>query len=172
MKRSQKEEQVAELRQTFEAHNLMVITHQTGLSVAETSQLRRQMREAGATFRVTKNRLVKIAIKGSKFEQLGDQFNGPTAIAYSEDPVAAAKVVAEFSKTNNKLVIVGGALDEKALDVAGVTALAKLPSLDDLRSKLIAVLQSPAGKLASVLQAPAGQLARVISAYGNTEQSE
>ncbi len=172
MKRSKKEEQVAELRQTFESHNLMVVTHQTGLSVAEASELRRQMREAGATYRVTKNRLVKIAIKGSKFEQLGEQFSGPTAIAYSEDPVAAAKVVADFSKSNNKLIIVGGALDERALDVADVTALAALPSLDDLRSKLIALLQSPAGKLVTVLQAPAGQLARVISAYGNTEQSE
>ena len=172
MDRSQKEAQVAELRQTFEAHHLMVITHQTGLTVAEVSELRNQMRDAGAKFRVTKNRLAKIAIKGSKFEQLADQFSGPTAIAVSEDPVAAAKVVSEFVKTNDKLVILGGALDEKALDAAGVAALARLPSFDDLRSKLIGVLQAPAGKLASVIQAPAGQLARVLSAYGSTEQSE
>jgi large subunit ribosomal protein L10 len=167
--RSQKEAQVAELRQTFEAHHLMVITHQTGLTVAEVSVLRNQMRDAGAKFRVTKNRLAKIAIKGSKFEQLADQFSGPTAIAVSEDPVAAAKVVSEFAKTNDKLVILGGALGEKMLDAAGVAALAKLPSLDDLRSKLIGVLQAPAGKLASVVQAPAAQLARVLSAYGRTE---
>jgi large subunit ribosomal protein L10 len=167
--RSQKEAQVAELRQTFEAHHLMVITHQTGLTVAEVSELRNQMRDAGAKFRVTKNRLAKIAIKGSKFEQLADQFSGPTAIAVSEDPVAAAKVVSEFAKANDKLVILGGALGEKALDAAGVAALAKLPSLDDLRSKLIGVLQAPAGKLASVVQAPAAQLARVLSAYGRTE---
>ena len=172
MNRSQKEAQVAELRQTFEAHHLMVITHQTGLTVAEASALRNQMRDAGAKFRVTKNRLAKIAIKGSKFEQLADQFSGPTAIAVSEDPVAAAKVVSEFVKTNDKLVILGGALDEKALDAAGVAALARLPSLDDLRSMLIGVLQAPAGKLASVIQAPAGQLARVLSAYGSSEQSE
>lgn len=172
MNRSQKEAQVAELRQTFEAHHLMVITHQTGLTVAEATVLRNQMRDAGAKFRVTKNRLAKIAIKGSKFEQLADQFSGPTAIAVSEDPVAAAKVVSDFVKTNDKLVILGGALDEKALDAAGVAALARLPSLDDLRSKLIGVLQAPAGKLASVIQAPAGQLARVLSAYGSTEQSE
>ena len=172
MNRSQKEAQVAELRQTFDAHHLMVITHQTGLTVAEASALRNQMRDAGAKFRVTKNRLAKIAIKGSKFEQLTDQFSGPTAIAVSEDPIAAARVVSEFVKTNDKLVILGGALDEKALDAAGVAALARLPSLDDLRSNLIGVLQAPAGKLASVIQAPAGQLARVLSAYGNTEQSE
>jgi len=127
------------------------------------------MRDAGAKFRVTKNRLAKIAIKGSKFEQLADQFSGPTAIAVSEDPVAAAKVVSEFAKTNDKLVIIGGALDEKVLDVAGVAALARLPSLDNLRSKLISVLQAPAGKLASVIQAPAAQLARVMSAQGRTE---
>jgi len=167
--RSQKEAQVAELRQTFEAHHLMVITHQTGLTVAEVSVLRNQMRDAGAKFRVTKNRLAKIAIKGSKFEQLADQFSGPTAIAVSEDPVAAAKVVSEFAKTNDKLVIIGGALDEKVLDVAGVAALARLPSLDNLRSKLISVLKAPAGKLASVIQAPAAQLARVMSAQGRTE---
>ena len=108
MNRSQKEAQVAELRQTFEAHHLMVITHQTGLTVAEATVLRNQMRDAGAKFRVTKNRLAKIAIKGSKFEQLADQFSGPTAIAVSEDPVAAAKVVSDFVKTNDKLVILGG----------------------------------------------------------------
>ena len=169
MDRSQKEAQVVELRQTFEAHHLMVITHQTGLTVAEVSILRNQMRDAGAKFRVTKNRLAKIAIKGSKFEQLADQFSGPTAIAVSEDPVAAAKVVSEFAKTNDKLVIIGGALDEKVLDVAGVAALARLSSLDNLRSKLISVLQAPAGKLASVIQAPAAQLARVMSAQGRTE---
>ena len=169
MDRSQKEAQVVELRQTFEAHHLMVITHQTGLTVAEVSILRNQMRDAGAKFRVTKNRLAKIAIKGSKFEQLADQFSGPTAIAVSEDPVAAAKVVSEFAKTNDKLVIIGGALDEKVLDVAGVAALARLPSLDNLRRKLISVLQAPAGKLASVIQAPAAQLARVMSAQGRTE---
>ena len=169
MDRSQKEAQVVELRQTFEAHHLMVITHQTGLTVAEVSILRNQMRDAGAKFRVTKNRLAKIAIKGSKFEQLADQFSGPTAIAVSEDPVAAAKVVSEFAKTNDKLIILGGALDEKVLDVGGVAALARLPSLDNLRSKLISVLQAPAGKLASVIQAPAAQLARVMSAQGRTE---
>ena len=172
MNRSQKEAQVVELRQTFDAHHLLVITHQTGLSVAEASALRRQMRDAGATYRVTKNRLVKIAIKGSKFEQLAEQFSGPTAIAVSEDPVAAAKAVADFAKGNDKLVIVAGALDERALDAAAVAALARLPSLDGLRSILIGLIQAPAGKIASVLKAPAGQLARVMGAYGNTEQTE
>ena len=172
MNRSQKEAQVAELRQTFDAHHLMVITHQSGLSVAEASALRRQMRDAGATYRVTKNRLVKIALKGSKFEQLSEQFSGPTAIAVSEDPVAAAKVVADFAKANSKLVIVAGALDERALDAAEVAALARLPSLDDLRSKLIGLVQAPAGKIAGVLKAPSGQLARLMGAYSSKEQTE
>ena len=134
--------------------------------------MRRQMRDAGATYRVTKNRLVKIALKGSKFEQLSEQFSGPTAIAVSEDPVAAAKVVADFAKANSKLVIVAGALDERALDAAEVAALARLPSLDDLRSKLIGLVQAPAGKIAGVLKAPSGQLARLMGAYSSKEQTE
>lgn len=165
MDRSQKEALVAELRQTFDENELVVVTHQTGLTVAEASDLRRQMREAGARFKVTKNRLAKIALKGTKFEHLTELFSGPTAIAVSVDPVVAAKVAVEFANKNDKLTIVAGALGEKGLDPDGVKALAKLPSLDELRGKIIGLLQAPAGKLASVTQAPAAQLARVLNAY-------
>lgn len=169
MDRLQKEALVAELRQTFDENELVVVTHQSGLTVAEASDLRRQMREAGARFKVTKNRLVKLALKGTRFEHLADIFSGPTAIAVSVDPVVAAKVAVEFANKNDKLTIVAGALGEKELDSEGVKALAKLPSLDELRGKIIGLLQAPAGKLASVTQAPAAQLARVFGAYAAKE---
>jgi len=167
--RSRKEALVAELHQTFEDTNLVVVTQQSGLTVQEVTALRSEMREEGASFRVTKNRLAKIALQGTKFEPLMDTFIGPTAIAVSEDPVAAAKVAVEFANKNDKLTIVGGALGEKVLDVDDVKALAKLPSLDELRGKIVGLLQAPAGKIVGVLNAPAGQLARVFSAYGHTE---
>jgi large subunit ribosomal protein L10 len=135
--------------------------------VDRAQDLRRQIRSAGASFKVTKNRLTRLALMGTKFEALQTLFTGPTAIAYSDDPVAAAKVCVEFAKKNAKLSLVGGALGEEVLDADGVTALAKLPSLDELRGKLIGTLQAPATKVAMVLQAPAGQLARVCSAYGS-----
>lgn len=169
MDRARKAELVAELQETFESNNLVVITQQSGLTVEEVSELRKQMREAGAVFKVTKNRLAKIALKGTKFEGLTDRFTGPTAIAVSQDPVAAAKVAVEFANKNEKLQIVCGALDKDALDAAAVNALAKLPSLDELRSQLIGLIQAPATKVAGVLQAPAGQLARVFGAYGSSE---
>ena len=169
MDRSRKEALVAELHQTFEDTNLVVVTQQSGLTVQEVTALRSEMREEGASFRVTKNRLAKIALQGTKFEPLTDTFTGPTAIAVSEDPVAAAKVAVEFANKNDKLTIVGGALGEKVLDVDDVKALARLPSLDELRGKIVGLLQAPAGKLVGVLNAPAGQLARVFSAYGSAE---
>ncbi len=169
MDRSRKEALVAELHQTFEDTNLVVVTQQSGLTVQEVTALRSEMREEGASFRVTKNRLAKIALQGTKFEPLTDTFTGPTAIAVSEDPVAAAKVAVEFANKNDKLTIVGGALGEKVLDVDDVKALAKLPSLDELRGKIVGLLQAPAGKIVGVMNAPAGQLARVFSAYGSSE---
>lgn len=165
MDRSKKEALVAELHQDFEENNLIVVTHQSGLTVGEVSDLRRQMREAGCKFKVTKNRLAKIALKETKFEALEDAFTGPTAIAVSEDPVAAAKIAVEFANENEKLTIVGGALDADVLDADGVKTLAKLPSLDELRGKIVGLIQAPATKVAGVLQAPAVQLARVMGAH-------
>ena len=169
MDRSQKEKQVEELRGIFDGAELMVLTHQSGLTVAESTELRTKMRESGARFKVTKNRLARLAIQGTKFAELADQFTGPTAIAYSDDPVAAAKVAVEFAKDNEKLVVIGGALNDKVLETSEIDALAKLPSLDQLRGKMIGLLQAPATKVAGVLQAPAGQLARVFSAYGSKD---
>ncbi len=167
MDRSQKEELVASLHQTFSETNLVIVTQQSGMTVAEASALRRQMREAGASYKVTKNRLTRLALEGTKFEALKELFTGPTAVAVSEDPVAAAKVCVAFAKGNEKLTIVGGAMGDVQLDPTAIKALATLPSLDELRGKLIGVLQAPATKVAGVVQAPAAQLARVFSAYGS-----
>jgi len=169
--RSQKEEVVASLKDVFEEMNLVVVTQQSGITVAEASTLRRQMRDAGASYKVTKNRLTRLAPEGTKLEALQSLFTGPTAIAVSEDPVAAAKVCVEFAKRNTKLTVVGGALGKEMLDRVMIENLAKLPSLDELRGKLIGVLQAPATKLAGVTQAPAAQLARVFSAYGSQDQA-
>jgi large subunit ribosomal protein L10 len=167
--RSEKAEAIVELNQIFKDANLMVVTRQTGLTVQEVTDLRRKVRAAGASYKVAKNRLTLRALEGTRFTALGSLFKGPTAIAYSKDPVAAAKAIAAFAKDNEKLTIVGGALGENTLDVAGVQALATLPSLDALRSKIIGLLQAPATKVAVVLAAPAGQLARVFGAYGAKE---
>jgi len=163
--RAQKEAKVADMHQSFQGAELMVVTHQSGMTVEESTDLRRQMRAAGATFRVTKNRLARIALKGTKFEGLDNLFTGPTAVAFSEDPVAAAKVVVNFAKSNDKLTIVGGGFGEQELDHRGVEALAKLPSLDELRARIVGMINTPATRIAGVLQAPGGQLARVINAY-------
>ncbi len=171
MDRAQKEAIVAETNRLLGEVNLVVVTQQSGLTVSEVTDLRRQIRSAGANYRVCKNRLVRLALEGTKFAEIAPLFTGPTAIASSVDPVAAAKVCVDFAKGNDKLTIVGGALGEKALDPEGVTALAKLPSLDELRGQLVGLLQAPATKLAGVTQAPAGQLARVFSAYGSQDEA-
>ena len=164
MNRTEKAELVETLNKTFSDSAVVVVTQQVGLSVAEVTDLRRQMRDAGAGYKVTKNRLTRRAIDGTKFSPLSDMFSGPTAIAYSDDPVAAAKVAVNFAKKNEKLVVLGGALGEELLDVAGVKALASLPGLDELRAKIVGMLSTPATRIAGVLQAPAGQVARVIGA--------
>lgn len=169
MNRSEKAEAIVELNQIFKDASLMVVTRQSGLTVQEVTDLRRKVRAAGASYKVAKNRLTLRALEGTPFKALGPLFKGPTAIAYSKDPVAAAKVISAFAKDNEKLSIVGGGLGEETLDVAGIQALATLPSLDALRARIIGLLQAPATKVAMVLQAPAGQVARVISAYGAKE---
>lgn len=146
---------------------LVVVTHQSGLTVAEATDLRRRMREAGANFKVTKNRLARLALEGTKFADIAGLFAGPTAIATSRDPVAAARVAVEFAKESDKLTIIGGALDDKTLDVEGVKALAALPSLDEVRAGIAAMLRAPARRVATVLAAPAGQVARVVRAYSD-----
>ena len=165
MERAQKQRLVETLQRDLADTVCVVVTHQSGLTVAEATQLRRQMRAAGASFRVTKNRLAKRAIDGTRFAGLAPFFTGPTAIALSRDPVAAAKVAVEYANRNDKLSIVGGGLAGEVLDQARVRELASLPTLDELRGRLIGLLVAPAARLAAVLQAPGGQVARVLAAH-------
>jgi large subunit ribosomal protein L10 len=167
--RTQKTEWVGSLQGSLGDVGLVVVTHYMGLTVAEMTDLRGKMRAAGANFKVTKNRLTKLALVGTEFESIADLFVGPTAIAISRDPVAAAKVVADYAKTNDKLKILGGSLGKLRLDVDGVKALATLPSLDELRGKLLGMISTPATRIAGVLQAPAGQLARVLKAKADKD---
>jgi large subunit ribosomal protein L10 len=162
--RAQKQQLAASLHQDLAATVCVVVTHQTGLSVAEATELRRQMRGAGARYRVTKNRLAKRAVAGTPFAALAPLFSGPTAIAFSQDPVAAAKAAVEYANRNAKLTIVGGGLSGQVLDEAAIKALATLPSLDELRGRLVGLIVAPATKLAVLLQTPGGQLARVLAA--------
>lgn len=164
MLRAEKNEIVDDLRGIFRDAGVVVVTHYMGLNVAELQQLRVQMRGEGAAFRVTKNRLAKLAVDGTPFAPIGELLSGPTAIAYSPDPVAAPKVITAFAKKNDKLTIVGGGYAGTLLDAAAVSALAELPSLDELRAKLLSLINTPATRIAGVLQAPAGQLARVLKA--------
>ena len=168
MERAQKQKLVESLKEALADTACVVVTHQSGLSVAEATQLRRQVREAGASFKVTKNRLAVRALAGTPYEALTELFRGPTAIAFSHDPVAAAKVVVAFANRNDKLRIVGGGLPGQKIDEAGVRSLASLPSLDELRGKLVGLLQTPATRLAVVLAAPAGQIARVLAAHAES----
>ena len=164
MDRSQKEAVVAELSGVFNEAAVVVIAEYSGLTVAEMTDLRVKMRQAGARFKVTKNRLARLALDGTDYSSLSDKLKGPVGIAYSSDPVAASKVATDFAKGNEKFIVIGGAMGETVLDAAGVKALASMPSLDELRGKLIGLVQAPATKVAGVLQAPAGQLARVLAA--------
>jgi len=169
MDRDQKSAAVAELNRTFSESGVVVVTRNLGLTVTQATALRVKMRDAGASYKVAKNRLARIAAEGTAYTSLSDLLKGPTALSTSADPVAAAKAVVEFAKTNDKLEIVGGAMGSTVLDVNGVKALAELPSLDELRAKLVGLIQAPAQKLASITQAPAAQLARVFSAYAEKD---
>ncbi len=165
MDRIQKKQWVETVNGATSGAEIMIVTHYKGLTVAEISRLRTKARGLGASFKVTKNSLAKLALKGTAFEPLTEHFKGPTAIAYSQDPVSAAKVISEFSKDNEKLVLLGGAFGSQILDADGIKELAKLPSLDELRATIIALIMTPATRIAGVTAAPAGQLARVINAF-------
>lgn len=167
MNRTEKAESVAALKEVFASSAVVVVAHYSGLTVAQMQTLRRQMRQAGAQVKVAKNRLAKIALEGSDVATIASLLKGPTLIAYSGDPVSAPKVAVDFAKTNEQFVILGGAMGKTSLDVNGVKQLASLPSLDELRAKLVGLIQAPATKIAQVVNAPAGKLARVIQAHAS-----
>jgi large subunit ribosomal protein L10 len=166
MDRSQKADLVAELKNVFTETSVVVITRNLGLSVAQSTDLRLKMRDAGAQFKVAKNRLAKIALEGTQYGSISDLLTGPTALATSIDPVAAAKVAVDFAKTTDRFEIVGGAMGDTLLDVNGIKALAALPSLDELRATIVGLIQAPASKIARTVNEPGAQLARVFAAYG------
>ena len=169
MDRSQKADLVDQLKQVFTDTSVVVVTRNHGLSVDQSTDLRNKMRDAGAQFKVAKNRLALLALDGTRYKPIGDLLTGPTALATSSDPVAAAKVAVEFAKTNEKLEIVGGAMGDTVLDVNGIKALAALPSLDELRAQIVGLIQAPASKIARTVNEPGAQLARIFSAYAAKE---
>ena len=171
MDRAEKREFVAWLNGVLKDTGSVVVAHYSGLTVAQMNDLRSKMRDAGGTVKVAKNRLAKIALQGTESEGMSGLFKGQTLIAYSTDPVAAPKVAVDFAKGNDKLVILGGAMGATALDENGVKALATLPSLDELRAKLVGMIQTPATRIAQVVNAPAGNLARVFGAYARKDEA-
>ena len=171
MDRAEKREFVSELNEVFKASGSVVVASYSGVTVAQMNDLRTKMRAAGGTVKVAKNRLAKIALQGTDSEKIIDLFQGQTLIAFSDDPVTAPKVASDFAKGNDKLVILGGAMGATALDADGVKALATLPSLDELRGKLVGLLVAPATRIAQIVNAPAGQVARVIGAYARKDEA-
>ncbi|OYW46022.1 MAG: 50S ribosomal protein L10 [Sphingomonadales bacterium 12-68-11] len=169
MDRSQKADSVASLNAVFNEVGVVVVTRNLGLTVAQSTTLRTKMREAGASYKVAKNRLAKLAVKDTDYAGIEDLFTGPTALAYSVDPVAAAKAAVDFAKTNDKLEIVGGALGSTVLNADGIKALAAMPSLDELRGKIVGLINAPATKVVQLVNAPASKLARVFGAYAAKE---
>tara|TARA_B100001123_G_C15292996_1_gene1018126 strand:+ start:1002 stop:1514 length:513 start_codon:yes stop_codon:yes gene_type:complete len=167
LKRSEKENFVSSLNTDLNNSNLLVVVHNLGLKVTEMEDLRSKMRKEGVKFKVAKNRLAKLALPGTSFEDVKELFKGPTAIAFSEDSIKAAKIAVDFSKDNNKLKIVGGSFEGKLVDKEKINYLATLPSLDELKSQLISIINSPASKIVQTIQAPGGNLARIINAFGN-----
>lgn len=170
MDRTEKREFVASLAAVFADTSFVLVGRNNGLTVAEVSDLRRRMRGAGATYRVAKNRLALLALDGTRFHGLSPLLKGPTALAWSKDPVAVAKTAVEFARTNDKFVVLGGALGTQALNADGVKALAELPSLETLRAGLLGLIQTPATRIAGVLQAPGSQLARVFGAFAKKDE--
>ena len=169
MERAQKREVVTALHDVFADTGVIVIAHYAGLTVAQMTQLRSEMKSAGGQVKVAKNRLAKLALEGTDAKGIADLMRGPTCIAYSADPVAAPKIAVKFAKGNDKFVILGGAMGTTVLDAQGVSALASLPSLDELRSTLIGLIQAPACKIARTINEPGAQLARVVAAFGRKE---
>jgi large subunit ribosomal protein L10 len=169
--RAGKEELVSTLNTTFNEVGVVVVAHYSGLTVAQMQKLRQEMKKSGATVRVAKNRLVKIALDGTDKGSISGLMKGPTLLAYSKDPVSAPKIAVEFAKTHDKFVILGGAMGPTALDANGVKALATMPSLDELRAKIVGLIQAPATKLAQLSTAPAAKLARVFGAYAKRDEA-
>lgn len=170
MNRLQKSEFIEDFKEEINNATTLVIVHYQGLSVAESTELRNIVRNNGSKIKITKNKLTKIALQDTQFENVSELLTGPTAICYGEDPVGTCKAIAKFANDNDKLKIIGGGYEGNLLSIADIDDLSKLPSIDELRGKIVGLLSAPAGKVASVLQAPAGQLARVFSAYGAVEK--
>ena len=171
MDRAEKRELVTDLNQAFKGAGSVVVAHYAGITVAQMNDLRVKMRTAGGTVKVAKNRLARIALQGTESEGIIDLFKGQTLIAYSEDPVAAPKVASDFAKGNDKLIILGGAMGPTTLNADGVKALATLPSLDELRGKLVGLIAAPATRIAQIVNAPAASVARVIGAYARKDEA-
>jgi large subunit ribosomal protein L10 len=171
MDRAQKADAVAQLKQTFQETGVVVVTRNLGMTVAQSTSLRIRMRDAGARYKVSKNTLALIAIEGTPYANLSELLSGPTALATSEDPVAAAKAAIDFAKTTDKFEIVGGAMGDTLLDASGVKALAELPSLDQLRATIVGLIQAPATKIARTISEPGAMLARVFGAYAAKEDA-
>ena len=165
MDRSKKESIISSLKKDFKESNLLVVSHYSGLNVRELEDLRAKMREVNAKFKITKNRLTKLALPGTSFENVSELFSGPTAIAYSEDPLQAAKVAVNYSKDNKKLIILGGSYEGKLIDDNQVRFLASLPTLDEIRQKIVGILEAPGSKIALLLQESANKLVGTLNAY-------
>ena len=166
MKRSEKKEFVQKLKEEIKSSSSVIVTHYSGLSVEESEQLRSEMRNNGSKFKVTKNRLTKLALEQTQFKDIADLFTGPTAIAYSEDPVAPAKVAVNFQKKLENFKIIGGGYDGEKIDIEKIKFLATLPSMDELRGKILGLISAPAQKIASIVKEPSGQIARLVSSHG------
>lgn len=171
MDRTEKRAFVQALQATFAETSFVLVSQNKGLTVADATTLRRRMRDAGATYKVAKNRLASLALDGSSFQGIQPLLKGPTALAWARDPVAVAKTAVEFARTNDRFIILGGALGTQTLNADGVKALAELPSLETLRAQLLGLIQTPATRIAGILQAPGSQLARVFSAYAKKDET-
>ena len=168
MKRSEKKEFVQNLKDEIDSSSSVIVAHYSGLTVEESEQLRNEMRNNGAKFKVTKNRLTKLALEQTQFKNIADLFTGPTAIAYSDDPVAPAKVAVSFEKKLDKFKIIGGGFDGEKINLEKINFLATLPSMDELRGKIVGLISAPAQKIASIMKEPAGQMARLVSSQSKS----